>query len=509
MLAVSGSVAEFVKPAYFWLPDRAGSFGQEAIDLAAHCGLNLDPEQKLVIDAFLSHDEHGDWVASEVCIIEARQNGKTGGILVPIALWDLFLGPDPDMVIWTAHRFKTTHESFLEMKSLIDGTFELRRRVKRITEAYGSEQIELTSGARMEFLARSRSGGRGLGGKRPILDEGFAVQQGQIGALLPTILARPNAQIMYASSAGLEESAPLREVRDRGRAGGDRKLVYVEWCAPGSWAEPGCELRNCNHHRDTPGCALDRQDNVRAANPAYGRRIKPDSVYTMRRSLSPHEYGREVLGWWDEPIFDDVSPISLEDWNKCADPDSHIVGPIVLAIDVARWGSSSAIAACGYRPDGVAHGELIKYAGGTDWVVPEISRLMKKFPIREIVRNNTTFPAIVMDPASSASALLPDLHKAGIFPILMTAREMAGACGDLQSAVDQGPSVWCHLGQQQVGLAVEGAVRRDVGDGGWAFGRKKSAESQVDICTLVSITAARWGLTIAKVPSDGPSAYIV
>jgi len=511
---------EMTRPAHLWIPERAGSFGYEAIGLCEQAGLTFDPEQAMAIDAIMSHDAAGDWVASEVAIVEPRQNGKTNRILIPIGLWQLFMANDPDEIIWTAHRFKTSSKSFEDMRKIIDGCYELRRRVRKISESHGEESIELITGSKMSFLARSKSGGRGLGGPRPILDEAFALQGGQLGALLPTILARPNSQIMYASSAGLADSGPLREVRDRGREGGDPSLVYIEWCAPGSWEAPGCELKRCNHHRRTAGCALDREENIRAANPAIKRgRIKLTTVRTLRRSMEAQEFGREILGWWDEPEVQDVAPIKLADWDRCAadskDPESRIVTPIVIALDVAPDRSYAAIAIAGRRADGVNQGELIRYAGGVEWLADELAALTEKHELmtirtREAGKVRTAaVPAIVLDPAGPAAALLPDLHQRKIFPILLTARDQGAACGGLQDAVTAGPSAWRHLGQAQVDLAVEGAVRRDIGDGGWAFGRRRSAKVQVDICPLVALTMARWGLTVADTPSDGPNVYIL
>jgi hypothetical protein len=355
-----------VAPAHLWVPEHAGTYGDEILDFGRDfLGLEFDPEQELAINSMAVHDSAGNPSAAEVCVIQPRQNGKTNNILLPIALWDLFCGK-PDLVIWTAHRFKTSTEAFEAIKKTIDSNGVLRRRVKRVSAGNGEEAVYLNNGAALYFLARSKSGGRGLGGKRIVLDEAFALQSGQLGAILPTTLARPSSQIMYASSAGLVDSEPLREVRDRGRAGDDDGLVYVEWCAPGGWDEPGCEQPRCNHHRTASGCVLDRETYVQQANPAYGRRIRPGSVATMRRSLTPQEFAREVLGWWDLPDLGDTPPIRIEEWSACADLASRIDGAVCIAFDVTPDRSTSSVAVCGRRSDGIDHGELVRYGKGTD-----------------------------------------------------------------------------------------------------------------------------------------------
>lgn len=516
---------EMVVPAYMWVPPSVGTFGYEAIDLCKEAGLEFDAEQELVINGFMSHDNGGDWVAQEVCIIQPRQNGKTNRILIPIALWQLYLGP-PDVTIWTAHRFKTSSQSFVDIKKIIDGCYELRRYVKKISESHGEESIQLINGAELPFLARSKSGGRGLGGPRPILDEAFAVQSGQIGALLPTILARPNVQVMYASSGGLEDSEHLRNIRDRGRAGsidpekGDSSLAYFEWCAPGSWEEPGCELgKTCDHDKRRKGCALDNPENIKKANPAYIRRIRPTSIGTLRKSMTPLEFGREILTWWEESTNGESIPISEEAWNLCMDVDSQVVGPISIAFDVSPDMNSASIGICGYRLDGIMHGELIRYATGIDWVIEELVRLKNKHRMMRIdvtpkkdgkvSKEINLKPTIVFDSSSPANALISELNKRKVFPVPMSSSNLGSAFGGLQDAVKRGPEAWRHLGQEQVSLAMMGAVKRPIGDGGWAVARNKSAQVSVDVSSFSVIAMARWGATVSVAPSVGPNIYVL
>jgi hypothetical protein len=83
-------VPDSVQPAHLWIPPRLGSYGDEAVDLARLAGRELDAEQEVAVDAMLSYGPGGRWAAFESAIIEARQNGKTGGVLLPVVLFDLF-----------------------------------------------------------------------------------------------------------------------------------------------------------------------------------------------------------------------------------------------------------------------------------------------------------------------------------------------------------------------------------------------------------------------------------
>lgn len=492
---------EVVAPAYLWIPDRVGSYGDEAIDLVRMAGRDPDPEQCEVIDAKLSYGPGGKWVAFETCRIEPRQNGKTGGEELPVVLFDLFMLP-PDRIVWTAHRLDTVMEAFGDFKALIDGTPELSRRVKKITEGKGSEAIELhgesrtSRGALLEFKARSEGGGRGLGGKRVFFDEALFLAAAAMGALIPTLAARSvtgDPQIDYASSAAVLRSDHLRVLRDRGRAGGDPSLVYVEHCAPGSWDEPGCaDGPECTHLAGTGGCALDDETLWKLANHAVGRRISYTYVRRERRAMpTPEQFGVERLGWHVEPAGNAKLPSDA--WKACEDEASVPTTRPVLMIDASRGLRSAAIVAAMWRPDGLPHVEVVAYGWGATWVAGRAAELRKHLPLDW-----------VLDPSGPAGALLPELAAVGIEPRLMTLREMGQACGALVKAVEA--KALRHLGDQILLKAINGAGRRDVGDGLWVWAR---AKSDSDICPLVGATGALWRLSLELPPEPPPPGPVV
>src|SRR6266508_3733265 len=297
---MTAAAPELVRPAHLWVPPRVGSYGAEVVDLARLAGRDVDPEQALAIDALCSYGPGGNWLALEQAIIEARQNGKTNGVLIPIVLADLFLW-EADELSWTAHLFKTTRKAFNEFKRCIEFSSELSRRVKRIGESHGEEEIELHhpdgptgQGALLQFLARSKGGGRGLSGKRVVLDEALILSAASMGSLVPTLATRPNAQISYGSSAGQLGSKHLRSLQRRGRAGDDPSLIWVEWCDDGTWADPPCvQGLECSHLYGVSGCALDDEVRWLRANHTLGKRISYDYVRSERRTLDPVEFGRE------------------------------------------------------------------------------------------------------------------------------------------------------------------------------------------------------------------------
>lgn len=479
------STLAVVEPAHLWVPDHAtGTYGDEVADLAVLYGRPLDPEQRITVDAIASHDRTGKWAALEACRVEPRQNGKTGGEVTAVTFADLFLF-EADVITWTAHLFKTAREAFDDHKVLIQSTPELDRRVAKIVEANGEEAIILTTGAKLQYLARSKGGGRGLGGKRTVMDEALIPMP--LAALLPTMAARENAQILYASSAGRLDSAQLRALRNRGRAGGDPSLVYVEHCAP----EGGCQLEDCDHRLGVSGCALDDQENWQKANHALGRRITVAYVTAERRALAPEDFATERLGWWQDPSAED-SRFDLEAWNALGDESAAPQDPLVLGLDVSPRMASATIVALGgsggETPVPVGEIPTGGWGKGTHWVADRLVEL----------RAAHGDPPVVLDPSSPAGALVPALLEVGIEPVLLTAREVVQACGVFAAAVDDEQLL--HRGDTRLTAAAMGAEQRSVGD---AF-KWTRVNSLVDISPLCAFTWAlyHWRVTYGDADYD-------
>ncbi len=451
-------------PAYQWVPEHTSSAADEAVDLAASVGMVLDAEQRLALEVILAEKPDGTWAAFEAAVIAARQNLKTY-LLEALVLADLFLfGAELD--IWTAHLFPTTMEAFRDLKRILVSNDHLSRRVKKISEANGEESIELVTGQRLLFRARSKSGGRGLTGDRVILDEAFALGASEMGSLLPTLSARPNPQVVYASSAGKADSHVLRGVRDRGRAGGDPTLAYIEWCAP----VVDCDDGRCDHRVPAPaGCALDNVDAWGMANPAMGRRISVEHIAAERRALPPEEFARERLGWWEEPAGMG-SGIPMNIWEASA----HRGRPgelAALAVDVTPDLSHASVARATLVPAGVLL-DLPAHRRGTGWVAAEVEQL----------RGDSEVP-VVLDlggPASVLAKAVPETVNPG-------GRDVAQACVGLLDGLI-GRTAW-HADGAQLDAAVKGASRRPVGDA-WTWSRRNSL---ADISPLVAITLALWG----------------
>lgn len=489
-----------VRPAQLWVPDRVGSYGDEAVDLMDLAGRTLDPEQALAVDAMLSYGRGGKWTALESAVIEARQNGKTGGVLVPVVLFDLFLNPPADRVVWTAHLFRTSRDAFNDFVKLIDGCDYLSRRVKKISYAHGEEIIELHSGATLEFLARSKGGGRGLGGKRLIMDEALYLSAESMGALIPTLAARSitgDPQINYGSSAGVDTSDHLIGLRRRGVRGDDPSLVWVEWGSGLDWDDMPCRqgLR-CRHLVGTPGCALDDESLWPLANHAIGKRISWDYVRSERRALPPEEFGRERLGIWPRDVVDGRWSVIPERWWATAEQEGAAPdGPPAIAVDVTPDRSTACIGAAAVRVGGGRLVDVFEHrpGGGVRWVLPVLRELDEKYKPLVMVVND--------------KALADEAEDAGLTVHRASAGDVAAGAAALFDGVagadDAGRDVK-HKGRPELTAAAAGATTRTIaGTRSWAWDR---SDTGVDISPLVAASVALWALGTPRIHVQRTSA---
>ncbi|WP_219825742.1 hypothetical protein [Nonomuraea typhae] len=439
------------------VPPRFSSAGQEAVELAASAGLHLDPWQARALDLALGERADGTWAAFEVGLIVGRQNGK-GSVLEARELAGLFLFGER-LLLHSAHEFKTSGEAFLRVKALIDNTDDLRRRVARMRTSHGEEGIELIGGQRLRFVARSTGSGRGFSGDTVILDEAYALTAPMMAALLPTLSAKPNPQVWYASSAPLRTSEVLKKIVARGREGSPR-MAYLEWSAPQS-------------------AALDDREAWAQANPALGIRISSEFVEAERVALEEEEFARERLGIGADDQSGMV--IDLGAWAALADPASQMADPVAFCMDMTPERSVGSIAAAGRRADGRLHVEVVEHRPGTAWMVARLQELRERWKPC----------AVVIDPAGPAGSLIAEVEASGVEVVKPSAREHAQACGQLYDAVmpSQGEPTLRHLGQLPLNTALAGARKRDLGDA-WAWARKGVS---VDISPLVAVTLAAWG----------------
>ena len=450
------------------------SQGEDAIDLAAKAGLKLDGWQQYVLRHALAM-RGGKWAAFEVVLIVSRQNGK-GSIIEALELAALFLFEDVKLILHSAHKFDTAADAFRRILWLIEQNPDFACEVAKVIRSHGSESIELKNGKRLRFIARSSGAGRGFAADLVILDEAFNIGDDAMASMLPTLSTRPNPQVWYTSTAGMETSVQLGRVRERGLNGADPSLAFFEWSV-GEVYDPAD--RDC--------WAL--------ANPGMGIRITEDYIELERAALTPEDFARERLGvgMYPTDLADAWQVISKAAWAACADGRSVPEDPVAFCADAMPGGSHAAIGMAGVRADGLVHVEVVDHKPGTAWVVPRLVELSAKHgPC-----------AVVVDPSGQLGQLIGEIEAAGIEVLQPTARDAAAACGQFYEAVTDS-RVLRHRGDPSLAVALGGACTRPLSDA-WAWDRKKPV---TDICPLVAVTLALWGHAV-KAPLTEMGLWII
>lgn len=486
-MSTSTNAANLVaRPRVHSVPDYVSSAGQECIELAASAGLHLDPWQQMVLHDALGERADGKWSAFEVALIVSRQNGK-GAILEARELAGLFLFGEK-LILHSAHEFKTATEAFRRVLALVENTDDLRKRVKKVQIGHGDEGIELLTGARLRFVARSTGSGRGFSGDLNLLDEAYALTAAQIEALLPTMSARENPQLWYTSSPPLDSTTglPLFGVRRRGVAG-DPGLAYLDFGAEGDLA-------------DLSTVDLDDRALWKASNPAYGIRIGEETVARERAAMTAAGFARERLGIWPADPADSVGIIPLELWLKLHDSLSRREGDISIGVDISILRDYASITVWGDRIDGLGHGQLVDYRPGVEWIVPRLTELVGALNPLAIGMGRGTYESLKVALGTAGLILPADPEKPKRGELLvMSAADNSAACGQLIDAVRQG--TFRIVPAAQMDEAVAGAKTKQ-NENTIAWARK---DSTAEISPLCSLTAARfthltrqWLATVAK-----------
>lgn len=496
-VALAPDSPDFVRPLYLAWPEYVRTFGDDVCDFAEQVGRPMDEEQRLVLRIIYSVREDDTPAAFEVALIAARQNLKTATFEVA-ALYDLYVAKSP-LGVWTAHKYDTTKESFLNIKAMVDSYDFLTRRTEKIIEAIGDQHIQTVSRCRLRFRARSMTGGRGLTTKgRLFLDEAFALKDTHTGSVIPTLATFRSAQVLYGSSAGRADSDYLRGVRDRGRARLGR-IGYAEWAVPTGT----CRQLDCRHEksftdeeRAAKGCALDDPKLLRQANPSMewpGRkvwRISQEFIAGERQALSPLEFGREQAGWWEEPGLMSL----FAGWGGLRDDKSVMVSRLAFTVTVDRDRSLSVIAAAGLRPPeadqmgpfcaaceheschGSTHVEPVDVRPGTGWVT---------IRMRELLRRHGRCPVVIAT-SSPAGALIPELRREGVEVTDADSGQVMDADAQFFDQVTQGTVR--HRAYPELDSSIERAMRRPVGKR-WVFDAR---DPDQEVTVLQGVSLAAW-----------------
>lgn len=463
------------------IPAAVSSTGAEAVELAESAGVMLFPWQRLALDAMLGERPDGSWACFEFGFLVARQNGK-GEVLLARELAGLFLLGER-LLLHSAHEFKTAKEAYLRIKAVIEGAPHLASRVKQFYQSNQETAVELKNGARLRFMARSRQSGRGFSAQTLLMDEAQEMSEQARGALMFTTSAQANPQLIYTGTVPTAETANSEvwtSVRERGQAGGDPQLGWMDYSA----GEDG-------------EVDLDDRRGWAQANPSLGHLIAVETIERERLATPDRTFAEERLSIW--PAVDASKPqwlaVAEHVWRACAGDrrPGWLAGPVALSVEMSEDRSTSTVCAAG--DDGGRPGvQVLASEVNGPWVVPLI--------VERCENAERPVSVVVVDPRSPAGSLIEPLRDAGVDVVECPTADLVKATGSVLDALrDEQVSFRSHPALE---ASVATARLRRYGEA-HLFDRRYGTDPSVVIGSVLAL----WGAAQAPVAAPEPDFIVI
>ena len=477
------------------------SLGFDVIDFAHNVlRVKLIPWQKwLLIHALeIVGSFDGEWhFRFRTVLVEvARQQGKTflSCILALYFLYVLRVG----LILGTAQDVSNAEDVWMMCVDFAQSNEWLAEEIKHVWFTNGSKRLQLEGNRDYRVRASNRKAGRGKSADLVLLDELREHQTWDAyAALSKTGMARKNALLWCMSNAGDGTSVVLRHFRMRAHAqlgdpdgivaaldgasapadatADDSMLGLFEWSAPPD-AAPG----------DVNGWAQ--------ANPSLGYTVELSSLKAAYADDPDDVFKTECLCQWVTAAITPPFPVGA--WEKGIDAQSSIAPDSALwwGVDVSDDRSKTSIAVCGLRADRTHHVELVEYRSGVGWMQSWFAERAPKYHGMRVALQVKGSPVAAMGDIIGAID--------GVEVIPCQGADVAGWCGRMWDAVaacddssESDSTPVYHRPQPALDLAANIAATRPLGDGAWAWDRRKSLE---DISPLVACTMALGAATAVE-----------
>lgn len=437
---------------------------------ATRMGISYDLWQQGLLYLMLGKREDGLYACGEggTVISICRQVGKT--FTIGSAVFILCAMQPNLKVLWTAHRTRTSDETFQSMCGFAKNKL-MARHVEHIRRANGQQEIAFRNGSRVMFGAREQGFGRGFDAVDvEIFDEAQILTVKALNDMIPATNVSPNPLIVFMGTPP-QPGDPSETFADKRRAGLKHVdgMLYVEFSAD-------------------PDCDPDDREQWAKANPSFPKRTSETAILRMRKLLGDDDnFRREGLGIWDGE--NSMSAIDPQQWEAGNIDQPDLDGRLAFGLDMPPDRSALAIGMAVRHDDGTALINLQEYRdakqSGTAWAVDWLAERWPKTS------------AVVIDAQSPAMSLLPDLQKRHIKVIVTQSRDLGAATGRVLDMIHAGTLQ--HLDakhQPQLSMAAHGVTLRDIGPNGLKAWNKKG--SDIDISPLQACTVALHGAFVSK-----------
>lgn len=453
------------------MPSGIVTTGWPAVrDRCREFGIGFDGWQDGLGRISLGKREDGLYAAGigGVVVSIPRQTGKT--YLYGWMVFALCTLSKDLTVVWTAHRTRTSDETFDKMRSMAQKPKVAAHIDGQPRSANGQQMIKFKTGSRILFGARELGFGRGFD-KVDVLvfDEAQILTESALSDMVPATNAAPNGLVLMMGTPPRpkDPGEAFASRRDDGLAG-DEDTVFVEFSAD-------------------RGSKIIDWEQLEKANPSYPHRTSRTAILRMQKLLGSDEnFLREAYGIWDE-VLTSKKAIQFASWSvlKSVKPKQ---GRVAFGVKFTPDGSTVALGG-GVRPDdGPIHVEAFRQENlgeGLGWLVDFL------------VKRADETAMIVVDGKAGAGALAQALRDEGVTRrglIVMPNLDQVGAAHSMFLEAIKSGSL-SHLGQDGLDEQVKDAVRRQITKAG-AFGWDPDKGDSVAL--LDAVTYAFWGAKTAR-----------
>jgi hypothetical protein len=350
------------------------------------------------------HGEAADGLYAADLVVASipRQVGKTY-LFASIAFALCLLNPGLT-VIWTAHRVKTAKETFNSMAGMA-AQEKVKPHINHVVRGRGDEAIQFANKSRILFGAREQGFGRGFTNVGVLVfDEAQILGESAMEDMIASqnVASNPLTILTGTPPRPKDPGEVFTMARQDALEGESAEVLYIELSA------------------DRDGDLMDRSQ-WRKANPSFPSRTPERAMLRMKKNLSEDSFRREALGVWDD-ISVHKPLVTPAQWRDMVDVGpTGDVKPDGLGVDMSH-GRDISVSATWIEGES-AHMEEV-WAGSdpalaVEWIVAAAGRRLP----------------VVMDSASPASSLAPELKQRKCNVTLTSAPMMAQACGLLEDRI--------------------------------------------------------------------------
>lgn len=451
----------------------------------AKIGITFDEWQRGLGKLILGERADGSFAAGVGGAVMSipRQTGKT--YLVGWLIFARCLLEKDLFVLWTAHRTRTSDETFKTMAGLAVHPKVNPYLKGRPRQANGQQAIEFANGSRILFGAREQGFGRGFQEVDLIVfDEAQILTDSALDDMVPAANASDNGLVLYMGTPPRPKDPG--EVFKRLKAdalAGDADTLYVEFsadddCKPESWGKsPDWEQ-------------------IAKANPSYPHRTGRRSILRMMKQLkNVDSFRREALGIWDRE--DTLSAPLASFWKQCEAPERpNSDRPVSFGVKFSLDGSHVALAAAQRVHDDLVFVDGLRVdstASGIDWLVEFLSDSKRLSKTAQIVVEGKGGVGYLVDRLRASKV-------PGKVLITPTVENVVTAHSIFLESVKA--QRLAHTGEATLAAQAAWATTRKIGNAG-GFGW--AAPEGQSVALLDAATMAHWAAATSKRKPRGTS----